>query len=164
MLKRLNNLRYKDGKFTLLAKILLTLVYLWSCFFWSGVTILNFYINTPEYSYLSTGFLTGSILITVGMVLIYLRCYISQFALCAAGTAVFLKNACEMIDVAAKSEVVFKPSFELRYMPVIALVILSFVLAIISLQSIISERQRVKNEFNNSPTQSIFEKRDDKKR
>ncbi len=164
MLKRINNLRYIDNKFTVAVKILLAVIYMWSCFFWSGVTILNFYINTPEYSYLSTGFLSGSILITLGLVLIFLRFYIIQFVFCASGTAVFLKNACEMIDVAAKSEVVFKPSFELRYMPVVALIIFSFVLAVLSAQRLISERQRKENEFNNRPAQSILEKRDDNKR
>lgn len=164
MSNRINDLRYRDNKFSVLAKILITVIYLWSCFFWAGVTILNFYINTPEYSYLSTGFLSASIIITLGLVLIYLRFYISQFVFCAAGTAVFLRYACEMIDNAAETKVVFKPSFELRYMPVIALVILSFVLAVLSAQRLISERQRRKAEFNNRPSQSILEKRDDNKR
>lgn len=164
MPNRINNLRYRDNKFTLIAKILITVIYSWSCFLWGGMTILNFYIINPDYSYLSTGFLTAGIIITLGLVLIYLRFYISQFVFCAAGTAVFLKYACEMIDNAVKIKVVFKPSFELRYLPIIALIILSFVLAVLSAQRLISEHQRKKAEFNNRPSQSILEKRDDNKR
>ena len=72
MLNKINRLRYKDIKFTLFVKIVMASVYAWSCFFWAGVTILNFYINTPEYSYLATGFLTGSIFMTVGVSLAFL--------------------------------------------------------------------------------------------
>lgn len=162
MRNKINRLRYKDTKFTLFVKIVMTAVYLWSCFFWAGVTILNFYINTPEYSYLATGFLTGSIFITVGLVLVFLRFHITQFPFIVAGTVIFLKHAGEMIDVAAKSEVVFKPSFELRYVPVLALAGFSFVLTVLSIARIVSERKTAEEEYNNRPAQSILEKRDSK--
>lgn len=164
MPNKISRLRYKDTKFTLAVKIIMTAVYAWSCFFWAGVTILNFYINTPEYSYLATGFLTGSIFITIGLILTFLRFHIAQFPFIVAGTVVFLKNAGEMIDVAIKSEVVFKPSFELRYLPVIAVAGFSFVLAVMSIARAVSERKTVQEEYNNRPTQSILEKRNDNKR
>ncbi|GEM_PF-2890459 len=162
MRNKINRLRYKDTKFTLFAKIVMIAVYLWSCFFWAGVTILNFYINTPEYSYLATGFLTGNIFITIGLVLVFLRFHITQFPFFVTGTVIFLKHAGEMIDVAAKSDVVFKPSFELRYVPVLALAGFSFVLAVLSIARAVSERKTAEEEYNNRPAQSILEKRDSK--
>lgn len=164
MPNKINRLRYKDTRFTLFVKIIMTAVYAWSCFFWAGVTILNFYINMPEYSYLATGFLTGSIFMTVGLVLLFLRFHISQFPFIVAGTVIFLKNAGEMIDVAVKSEVVFKPSFELRYVPVIAIAGFSFVLVVMSIARIVAERKSAEEEYNNRPAQSILEKRNDNKR
>lgn len=67
-----------------------------------------------------------------------------------------------MIDVAAKSDVVFKPSFELRYVPVLALAGFSFVLAVLSIARAVSERKTAEEEYNNRPAQSILEKRDSK--
>ena len=148
MRNKISRLRYKDTKFTLFVKIVMTAVYLWSCFFWAGVTILNFYINTPEYSYLATGFLTGNIFITIGLVLVFLRFHITQFPFFVTGTV--------------KSDVVFKPSFELRYVPVLALAGFSFVLAVLSIARAVSERKTAEEEYNNRPAQSILEKRDSK--
>ena len=35
--------RYSDNKLTIGMKILFSLVYAWSCFFWGRVTVINFY-------------------------------------------------------------------------------------------------------------------------
>ncbi len=153
--------RFVDNGFTIVLKVIATIVYLWSCFFWAGVTILNFYINTPEYSHLSTGFLIGTIFITVSLVLMYLRFYIVQLPLCAAGATVYLVNAGEMIDVAQHTAVVFTPSFELRYMPCVAIIIISAALAMLEIWNIISKREKAKNEFYNSPSKSILDDDDE---
>ena len=149
--------RYCDNGFTITLKVIVTLIYVWSCFFWAGVTILNFYINSPESSHLATGFLVGSLLMTASLVLMYLRFYILQlpfFFLCAA---VYLVHAGEMIDVAHGTSVVFTPTFELRYMPVVAIIIISAALAMLEIWHIVSIRSSEKEKFNNSPSKSILD-------
>ena len=59
----------KEHKIYLFAKLLMTLIFLWSGFFWSGVTVLNFYINMTFDSHLATLFLIGSILLLVSLIL-----------------------------------------------------------------------------------------------
>lgn len=153
----MKNLRYTDNKLTIAAKVLITLIFVWSCFLWSGATIFNFYIRMPEYSHLATGMLTGSILIFISIVLMYFRMYILQLPFCVVGSIFYLNQASEMIDRAIETEIVFKPSFELRYLPEIVVLLLSIALAMIHFWSIESKRIAAKNEFNNSPSKSILD-------
>lgn len=150
-------IRFKETKATLTLKILTSVVFLWSCFFWSGVTILNFYIIMPEYSYIATNFLIGTILITVSVIIMYFRCYILQFPVCAVGSWIYLSAAGELIDTAAKTDTVFKPSFELRYLPEIAIILFSLSLAMIHAFSVYTERAQERERYNNSPAKSILD-------
>ena len=156
-MKKLLDSRYRDNPFTIVLKVIQTLVFAWSCFFWGGVTILNFYINDTENSHLADGFLIGTMLIAVSVILCYMRAYLVQLPFCAVGIVVYLVNAGEMIDVADVTQVVFTPSFELRYMPSVAVIIISCALCMLQIWSLIAKREAKKNEFNNSPTKSIFD-------
>lgn len=154
---KIRDLRYHDNKLTVTIKVAAAIIYAWSCFFWGGVTIINFYDIKPEYSYLATGFLAGSIVITVGIIMLFFRLYILQLPVIAAGGVIYLKNAGELIDNAARIHVVFKPSFEVRYLPVIVIIIFSVVLAMLQIWRLISIRAAAKEEYNNRPTGSILD-------
>lgn len=149
--------KYPKNKGIFIFKLFAAVVFLWSCFFWAGVTIINFYFFMPEFSYLATEVLIGSLLITVSMVLMFLRYYIAQLPFCIAGTAVYLTAAAEMIDTAEKSIGVFKPTFGQRYMPVVLILIISLSLAVIQIWSVISKNIEEKNRYNNSPSKSILD-------
>ena len=66
--------RYSDNKLTIGMKILFSLVYAWSCFFWGGVTVINFYWFMPQEAHLASGFLIGDIFITLGLIACWLSC------------------------------------------------------------------------------------------
>lgn len=154
--------RPTDKPIHIVAKSAMTAVYLWSGFFWSGVAILNFWLNDPSDSHLSVGFLAGSLILLVSLILCWLRLYILQIIPCIAGLAVYLKPAREMMDRAARlTEVTFKPTFEQRYMPIIGFALLSLALFIARIWQIFSARAEKKREFNDLPAESILEKRRD---
>ncbi len=154
--------RPADKPVHIVAKAAMTAVYLWSCFFWSGVAILNFWLNDPVDSHLSVWFLAGSAVLLAALVLCWLRFYIIQILPSIVGLAVYLKPAREMMDKAADlKEVVFKPTFEQRYMPVVGFALLALALFIARVWQIASARAEKKREFNDLPTESILEKRRD---
>ena len=147
--------RYSDNKLTIGMKILFSLVYAWSCFFWGGVTVINFYWFMPQEAHLASGFLIGDIFITLGLIACWLRCYILQFPLNVIGGSIYLVNAGEMIDNSAKT--VSTPAFELRYMPVAIILILSLCLLVLQLISFFAKRSQAKEEYNNRPSGSILD-------
>lgn len=150
--------RPSDTKAHIFIKAVMTAIFLWSGFFWSGVTIVNFALLNTEYSHLAYQFVAGSLLLLFALVLCWLRLYILQIIPCAVGLAVFLTPTREMIAHVEGSGAVFKPSFELRYLPVIGFAILAAALCIIRIWQIISDRAEKKNEYNNRPTESILDK------
>ncbi|MBQ8622835.1 MAG: hypothetical protein IJ424_00420 [Oscillospiraceae bacterium] len=151
--------REKEPFLILLAKSAMTILFLWSGFFWSGVSIINFYGYSPEYSYRATGFLAGSLLMLTALILCYARLYIIQLPFTVAGLIPFLKMAGELIDeVVEHPELTYRPpSYELRYMPMIAFAVLSVALAMEAVWKMISKRMEAKNEFNNRPSKSILD-------
>lgn len=143
----------------LIAKSAMTVLFLWSGFFWSGVSIFTFYMLIPQYSYRATGFLIGSLLLLAALVLCYARLYILQLPFAVAGLIPFLKMAGELIDeFVAHPELTYRPpSYELRYMPIVAFAIISAGLAMFKIWRLVSKRIDEKNEYNNRPSQSILD-------
>lgn len=150
--------RPEDIKIYIAVKAAMTLVFLWSGVFWSGITALNFFINTPEYKKTGAWLLLGSGVILCGLILCWLRLYALQFIFCAAGFAVYIVPVKEMFDHVEGTGAYFKPSFELRYLPMIAVLILSAALFIIRIWLFFARRSEKKNEFYNSPSESILDK------
>lgn len=153
--------RPEDKKIHTVVKIIMTAIFLWSGFFWSGVSIYNFYSLNPEYSHLSSQFLIGSLVLLLALILCWLRLYILQLIPCVIGLIVFLRPAKEMIDHVLGTGVYFKPTFEQRYLPMIGFGVLSLVLFITRVWTLFSSRLEKREEFNNRPTESILEKRHD---
>lgn len=136
----------------------MTVLYLWSGFFWAGVTALNFYINDLSNVHLAHRFVAGSIILLAALVLAWLRFYILQIIPCIIGLIVFLTPAREMIDRAAETGVLFKPTFELRYLPIIAFAIFSLILFILRIWGIASAKAERRSEYDNSPSESVLDK------
>ena len=151
--------RPEDKKFHTIIKVLMSAVFAWSGFFWSGVTALQFFINDQSNAHLSSMFLAGSIVLLIALLLAWARLYILQFIVCLVGLAVYLRPAREMIDHAADTGVLFKPTFEQRYLPMVGFAILAMVLFILRVSSIISKKLEQREEFNNRPTESILDKK-----
>lgn len=141
----------------LVAKSALLILFAWSGFFWSGVSIYNFYKLDPEYAYIATRFLVGSILLLVSLNLCFFRKYILQLPFMLAGLIPFLMSAVEMINVAIETGVEYTPSFELRYLPIIAYAVISAVIATVKIWQAAVKRSDEKDKFNNSPTKSILD-------
>ncbi len=152
-------IREKEPFWMLIAKSAMTVLFLWSGFFWSGVSIFTFYMLIPQYSYRATGFLIGSLLLLAALVLCYARLYILQLPFAVAGLIPFLKMAGELIDeFVAHPELTYRPpSYELRYMPIVAFAIISAGLAMFKIWRLVSKRIDEKNEYNNRPSQSILD-------
>lgn len=151
------DLRYPANKATPIIIVIIMAIYLWSCVLWGGVTVIYYFLKMPEYSYLAKGFLFGGIFMTVGIVLIMFRLYILQLPFIAIGGAVYLTNAGKLIDRAAKISYTFKPPFGLRYLPVIAIILISLILCMLQAWRLISKRAAEKEEFNNRPSKSILD-------
>ncbi len=151
------NLNDKEPIIMLVAKSAMIILFAWSGFFWSGVTIINFYAFDPAYSYLATEFLIGSVFFLLSLILCHLKKYILQFVFCAAGLIPYLIAVNEMMDVAEKTGVVFKPSFELRYLPIFIFAFISLIFAMMKIWQNTLKRIEIRNEFDNRPTKSILD-------
>ncbi|MCD7847318.1 MAG: hypothetical protein LUG49_04740 [Oscillospiraceae bacterium] len=144
----MNKLRYDDWAFTIVLKIVATVAFLWSGFFWSGVTIINFYqFNTAE-SYRATGFLVASILLLISLVLMFLRMYIIQFPFCVVGSVIYLIQAGQLID---KIE-----SYTTRYIFEIVILIASIILFMLHMARVISSTMAENEKINTAPAESII--------
>lgn len=146
-----------ENRAYLAAKIAMTLTFLWSGFFFSIIPVLT-YINNEEFSHISYRFIAAFPFLLSGLILCWLKLYIPQFPLCAVGLIIFINPAIELIDLASKKGIIFKPSFELRYMPIIAFGLISLVLFMVKFRQILVERNRRRNEYDNRPTESVLEK------
>lgn len=144
----MNKLRYDDWAFTIFLKIVALLAFLWSGFFWSGVTIINFYqFNTAE-SYRATGFLVASILLLISIVLMFLRMYIIQFPICVVGSVIYLVQAGQLIDAIE--------SYTVRYIFEIVILIVSIILFMLHLARVISRSMAENEKINTAPAESII--------
>lgn len=146
-----------ENPLMIIGKILMCAVYAWSGFFWAGVTIYNFYVLTPDYSHLATCFLIGTLFVLAGIILCWMKKYILQFPFICIGVILFMVATGEMIDVAESTAVIFTPSFELRYLPILAVWLVSLIFFIVKGFILINNKKHIKDEFNNSPAKSILD-------
>lgn len=150
-----------DKTFHLIIKWLMTAIFAWSGVIWSGMTVLQFSINSPEHSNLAWGFLAGSLILLLCLILCWVRLYILQIVPCVVGLIVYLDPAKEMIDHAEQTGVLFKPTFEQRYLPMLAFAILALALFVARILRIAADRAQREEEYNNRPSESILDKHKD---
>ena len=148
ILPKMNKLRYDDWAFTIFLKVVATLAFLWSGFFWSGVTILNFYVFNTDESYRATSFLVASILILISIILMFMRCYIIQFPFCLVGSVIYLVQAGQLIDAIE--------SYTMRYIPELLILIISVILFMLHMARVISKSLSENEKINTAPAESII--------
>ncbi len=156
--------RIPDKNIQIIAKVVMTALFIWSGLFWSGVSIIYFGGFKPEYSYLAAKFAIGCALILVSLILCWLRFYMIQALPCAIGLAVYLSPVSEMITHVNENNTVdsFRPmTFEVRYLPMVGLAVLAAALFIGRLGQIILTRREKSEEYNNRPAESVLEKHHD---
>lgn len=150
--------RPADSTVHIIIKWLMTAVFAWSGFLWSGITILQFLINNQEHRNLSVEFLIGSLILLLCLTLNWLRFYILQIIPGVIGLIVYLNPAKEMIDHASNTGGIFKPTFEQRYLPITVFGILALVLFVMRVLSLINAKMKRDEQFNNLPSESILDK------
>lgn len=145
-------------------KIIMSAIWLWSGFFWCGITALYFLLERTEAadsSAIAIKMLCGSAILLVSLILCWLRLYIIQIVPAVVGLIVFLIPVREMMNHVAASGAVFTPGFEVRYLPTAAFGILSLCLLIVRLWDIHAAKAALIEEYNSSPAASILDKRAD---
>lgn len=103
----------------------------------------------------------GSVVLLISLILSWLRLYIIQIIPAITGLILFLNPVREMMDHVANSGAVFKPGFEVRYLPAVVFGILSLCLIIVRLWGIHSAKIERLEEYNSRPSASILDKRND---
>lgn len=147
-------------------KVIMTAIWLWSCFFWCGITMLYFLLERADVAdsrAIAVKMFAGSVILLAALILSWLRLYIIQIVPSVAGLIVFLNPVREMMDHVANTGAVFKPGFEVRYLPTAAFAILSLCLLIVRLWGIHTAKAARLEEYNSSPAASILDKRNDEK-
>ncbi len=146
-----------EGVACLLGKLLSTAIYLWSGFFWAGITIYNFYFLNKNETHLATMLLIGTLCLLLSLILTWKRVYIVQFPFALVGTVLFCVVAAEMMAVAAATAVSFPVAFGWRYLPAMGMGAISLAFFGVKLYKIIDKKKRAEEAFNNSPAKSILE-------
>lgn len=145
-------------------KVIMSAIWLWSGFFWCGITMLFFLMersDAADSSSIALKMFAGSAVLLIALILCWLRLYIIQTVPTVAGLILYLIPVREMMNHVANSGVVFKPSFEIRYLPTVAFAVLALCLLIVRLWGMHSERAEKREKFNSSPSESILDKRSD---
>lgn len=147
----------QEGVAYLLGKLLSTAVYLWSGFFWAGITIYNFYFLNKNETHLATMLLIGTLCLLVSLILTWKRVYIVQLPFALVGTVLFCVVASEMMAVAEATAVTFPVSFGYRYLPALGFGAIALAFFAVKLYKIIEKKKKAEDAFNNSPAKSILE-------
>lgn len=158
--------RPNDKPIHTFVKVTMTAIWLWSGFFWCGITMLYFLLERADAAdsrSIALKLFWGSVILLLALILSWLRLYIIQIVPAAVGLIVFLNPVREMMEHVANSGVVFKPGFEVRYLPTVAFGILSLCLLIARLWGIHTAKAARLEEYNSSPAASILDKRKDEK-
>ena len=159
----------KEPIVCLILKILAVGVYLYSCFFYGGVTvigILSGYVNNTgsKYAYYM---LAGVILLLASLLLMFFKKYIASFALNIIGTILYMKTAVFLVEKVRKlldENYVTDPSvlsldktYMKRYYPEYAFLALGGILLAISLVRRFLRYRRKKQIMDNAPVKSIVD-------
>ena len=161
-------LKPKENAGFLFAKIVMTVVLVYSCVFYGLITIIGIlkgYINMVSNSY-AIIFGVGSFLTAVGVIIAYFKKYYASFILVLAGVITYMKGALHIINIisdklenydgASPSISRMDKTYMIRYYPILIILIISFVLALITLIKFIKKKRKLKEERDNAPVKSII--------
>ena len=159
----------KEPVFCLVIKILAVGVYLYSCFFYGGVTvigILNDYVdNVPDkYAYYM---LIGIIILLVSLLLMFFKKYISSFVLNIIGTILYMKTAVFLVERVRKllddnyitdADILkLDKTYIYRHYPEFAFLAAGAVLLMINIVRRYLKYRKIKAERDNAPVKSIVD-------
>ena len=159
----------KEPIVCLILKILAVGVYLYSCFFYGGVTvigILSGYVNNTgsKYAYYM---LAGVILLLASLLLMFFKKYIASFALNIIGTILYMKTAVFLVEnvrrllennyVTDAKILDLDKTYIYRHYPELAFLALGAALLIINIVRRYLKYRRLKAERDNAPVKSIID-------
>ena len=159
----------KEPIVCLVLKILAVGVYLYSCFFYGGVTVIGIfggYIEDIEKKY-AVFMLIGVILLLAALILMFFKKYIVSFALNAVGTILYMKTAVFLVETIRKrleenyitdSDILhLDKTYIYRHYPELAFLGLGLVLLLIDLVRRYLKYRKIKAERDNAPVKSIID-------
>ncbi|MBR1751501.1 MAG: hypothetical protein IJ740_11600 [Ruminococcus sp.] len=159
----------KEPIFCLILKLLSALVYMYSCFFYGGVTIIGILsgqVNDVEHKY-AFFMLSGVVLALAALILLFFKKYIISFVINIIATVLYMKTAVFLVETVKKrlednyitdAELLdLDKTYMLRYYPELAFLALGFVLLVINLIRRYLKYRKLRSERDNAPVKSIID-------
>lgn len=159
----------KEPVFCLLFKILAAGVYLYSCFFYGGVTVIGIlydYVDNVPHKY-AFYMLAGVIILLVSLFLMFFKKYIVSFVLNILGTILYMKTSVFLVErvrklinntyIADPETAKLDKVYIYRHYPELAFLAIGFILLAINLTRRYLRYRRIKAERDNAPVKSIIE-------
>ena len=159
----------KEPIVCLILKILACLVYMYSCFFYGGVTIIGIFsgqVNGVENKY-AFFMLAGVVLALAAIILMFFKKYIISFIVNIAATILYMKTAFFLVEKVKKlldenyitdSDLLgLDKTYKIRHYPEFGILFLGAVLLVISLIRRYLKYRRLRTERDNAPVKSIID-------
>lgn len=159
----------KEPIVCLVLKLLAAAVYLYSCLYYGGITvigILNGYVNNVENKY-AYFMLAGIVILLASLLLMFFKKYIVSAVLNAAGTILYMKTAVFLVEKVRKllednyvtdADVkVLDKTYMLRHYPELAFLALGLILLLINIIRRYLKYRRIKAIRDNAPVKSIID-------
>ena len=159
----------KEPIVCLVLKLLAVAVYLYSCLYYGGITvigILNGYVNNVENKY-AYYMLAGIVILLASLLLMFFKKYIVSAILNAAGTILYMKTAVFLVEKVRKllednyvtdADVkVLDKTYMLRHYPELAFLALGLILLLINIIRRYLKYRRIKAIRDNAPVKSIID-------
>ena len=159
----------KEPIVCLVLKLLAAAVYLYSCLYYGGITvigILNGYVNNVENKY-AYFMLAGIVILLASLLLMFFKKYIVSAVLNAAGTILYMKTAVFLVEKVRKllednyvtdADVkVLDKTYMLRHYPELAFLALGLILLLINIIRRYLKYRRIRAIRDNAPVKSIID-------
>jgi glucan phosphoethanolaminetransferase (alkaline phosphatase superfamily) len=160
--------RKGGGVLIFIFKLLMVAAFLWSGFFYGGVTIVGAMTSVAEFipKRIAVIMIIADVVIAVGLVLAFLGKNKIQALFCIPGSAAFFYAGLKVVlDIQERMENVYVDSdlenmdktYMLYYFPILAITLFSAIILVIAIVRLIKQKRRQKVERDNAPVASIVE-------
>lgn len=159
----------KEPIYCLLLKLIAVGVYIYSCFYYGGVTIIGIFtgqVHEVPKKY-AVYMLIGVVLLLAALLLMFFKKYIVSFVLNAAGTILYMKTSVFLVETVRRmlnDNYISDPDIQnldkiyvRRHYPEIAFLALGLVLLLISIIRRYLRYRKLRNERDNAPVKSIID-------
>ena len=154
----------KESAWVKLIKFIMVLPFLYSGFFYGGITVISIFKKTININtYVGTIILISLIAMLGGLILAFKRFYISSFAVSLVSVLVyFFITKKYFVDFATGKVTVsgnINPQYKymIWFYPILLFLLCSFILLIIDIFRLIKKKRREKEKRDNAPTKSIVD-------